>query len=386
MTNKISIVGRGTAGCLAVLHFNKYWPGEIEWIYDPNTKPQSVGEGSQISFPKNLYDTIGFNLSDIDKLDGTLKVGIKKQNWGDTKEFFHNFQSPSVGIHFNAVKFQKFVYETLSLSKKVSLVEKKINNLNDIDSDKIYYLGGKPKDINEEYHTDLDIPVNSVHVNQCYWDYPQFNYTLTIARPYGWVFGIPLQNRCSIGYLYNNNINSLDEVKKDIKHVIKDLNLIASNDTNSFNFDNYYRKFNFTKNISYGGNASFFLEPLEATSIHTMDFINRCTYDYFLNGVDQTILNARYDQWNQETQTLIMMHYFAGSNFDTDFWKYAEAKGKHNMLSAINKPKFIKFVQSIKNSHNEIDEDYWGSGWGVHSFRENVTALGLYEKIKKLCI
>ena len=57
--------------------------------------------------------------------------------------------------------------------------------------------------------------------------------------------GIPLQNRCSIGYMYNNKINSLEEVKEDVKNIFEEFNLQPSETTNAFSFKNYYRNTNF---------------------------------------------------------------------------------------------------------------------------------------------
>jgi hypothetical protein len=92
---------------------------------------------------------------------------------------------------------------------------------------------------------------------------------------HGWVFGIPLQKRISIGYLYNDKISSLEEVKEDVKNTFKEYNLNPSKITNHIKFQSFYRKENFKNRIIYNGNASFFIEPLEATSTSMSTDINR---------------------------------------------------------------------------------------------------------------
>jgi hypothetical protein len=92
---------------------------------------------------------------------------------------------------------------------------------------------------------------------------------------HGWIFGIPLQKRVSIGYLYNDELSSLEEVKKDVQNVFKEYQLKPSEITNHIKFESFYRKQNFNSKVIYNGNSSFFLEPLEATSTHMSANINR---------------------------------------------------------------------------------------------------------------
>ena len=57
---KISIIGRGTAGCLAVAHFLHFTDWPIDFYYDNQIKPQAVGEGSNLTLPMRLNQTINF--------------------------------------------------------------------------------------------------------------------------------------------------------------------------------------------------------------------------------------------------------------------------------------------------------------------------------------
>ena len=74
--------------------------------------------------------------------------------------------------------------------------------------------------------------------------------------------------------MFNSDINSLDEVKEDVKDVFEQYNLVPSDKTNFLQFKNYSRKVNFQGRVSYNGNASFFFDPLEATSITNIDIAN----------------------------------------------------------------------------------------------------------------
>lgn len=380
--HKISIIGRGTAGCISAAHFLYHTDCYVDFYYDNNIKPQAVGEGSTLVLPTRLHQIIDFQHQDLSIIDGSFKYGIKKTGWGTGNEFIHNFAPPGVGYHFNAIKLQEHILKTISNNPRLRIIENHVEH-DKIDSEYILDCAGKPNSYND-YVMSESIPVNSVYVTQCYWDYAKFQHTLTLARPYGWVFGIPLQNRCSIGYLYNNNINSLDEIKEDVKHIFADYKLTPSDHTNSFSFQNYYKKNNFDGRAAYNGNSSFFLEPLEATSISFMDNINRLAYDVWFNKLDQTVANQYYNKHIIEIENVIMLHYFAGSQFDTNFWKFAKSKGEANMKQALNNKKFTEMIDfsKLNNSKLASNEDF--GTWHLNSFYQNLHNMGLYDKFEKL--
>ena len=238
----------------------------------------------------------------------------------------------------------------------------------------------------------MGIPVNAAHVIQSYWDYPKFNYTLTMARPYGWVFGIPLPNRCSIGYLYNKNINTLEEVKEDIKTVFNELDLTPSETTNSLTFNNYYRKKNYTDRVAYNGNSSFFLEPLEATSLASMIIINEYANKFLTNPkISLDELNLNYTNFLQELEFMITIHYLAGSKFKTKFWDFAEKQSTKflenydlttwdNMIYKDVKEMYKSNLKFHPDSYTDVKE--YGS-WGRDNYLSNIKELNLFNKLDK---
>ena len=368
MNQKIAIIGRGTAGCYAVLFFLKQTNWDVDWYFDPNISPQAVGEGSTLDLPTNLYHYANFNVDELESIYGTPKLGIKKFNWGSGKEFNHSFTGGDYGIHFTATKLQEWILNFVKNNRRIKIFQSNIEH-DQIDADFIFDCSGKPKSY-EEFFQSQYIPVNSVHVNQCPWDGVKFHYTLCVARPYGWVFGIPLLNRCSIGYMYNNNINSLEEVKADIKNIFSQFNLIPGEQTNSFSFKNYYRRKNYQDRVVYSGNASFFLEPLEATSISVMSAIQNIALDYFSKKISEEYANLTYQSQINEVENIIMLHYAAGSIFDNEFWRYAEDRGRKNYATMLANDRFKRILYNP-----DILEGY--GGWPNRSFRINLTNLGL---------
>jgi len=378
MTKKIAIIGNGTAGCLTASHFNRYSINtEIEWYFDPNIKPQAVGEGSLIDLAADLYGSLGFNMSDLYSIDGTIKTGIRKIDWADVDTFDENFTFGKHGLHFNAVQLQNFILKKIQQEGKVNIIESNVNHAQ-IDADHIIDCSGFPQDYSRHVESKY-IPVNSAYVTQCFWDYPKFNHTLTIARPYGWVFGIPLQNRCAIGYMYNSNINTLDEVKVDVQNIFDRFNLTPSDTTNHLNFKNYSRQQNFSDRVSYNGNASLFLEPLEATTLAVVNKNKRLAFDLVYNNISTDILNNIYTNMVDEVETIIMLHYFGGSKFNTEFWEFAQNRGANKIESIKSSTKFAEFLKRSKqNSSTEYSE--FGT-WEQSTMYQNIKTYSFYSKI-----
>lgn len=217
---KVTVIGRGLVGCTAVSHFTRFTNWQVDWIFDPNVNPVPVGEGSTLNLPRLLTNNLNINFHDTDTVNSTAKLGIWKRGWGKSgTDFKHAFPVGNVGIHFNAIQLQNYLFDILTKNPKVSVIEKCVKDIENIDSDFIMVCAGTPtkEQLDDDYYIRQGISVNACLVMQCPWEIPKFNYSLTFARKYGWVFGIPLKNRCSIGYVYNDKFASVDDVIKDCK-------------------------------------------------------------------------------------------------------------------------------------------------------------------------
>jgi hypothetical protein len=202
---------------------------------------------------------------------------------------------------------------------------------------------------------------------------------------YGWVFGIPLQNRISIGYLYNDKINTLDEIKEDVKNVFKEYNLTPSEKTIHLNFNSFYRKNNFSKKVVYNGNASFFLEPLEATSTGLSSLINRWAWDLWHENSNEKEVQIKYENYLKSTENMMMLHYMSGSIYKNDFWDKTKRKATNKIKKEFEeKTKWSTFVlNSIEGNYNYLNQEEIGN-WCNYSYQLNIEKLDLTEQIKKL--
>jgi tryptophan halogenase len=394
---RIAVIGRGTAGSFAITSLSRRFPDhEIEWYFDPNTPTQAVGEGSTIPVPRSLFLSFGFTYEDFFRVDGTVKTGIYKKNWGTKNEVFrHDFRPPSSGIHFSAVGIQKYILEKSEqvLGDRLKVIPEIVDYRN-IDADYIFNASGVPKDY-DDFHKSDYIPVNAAYVTQCYWDFPRFDYTLAIASKHGWVFGIPLQNRCSIGYMYNSNITTKEEIMEDVKGIFEEWNLTPSTDTISLNFNNYYRKQNYEDGgrIAHSGNSSFFLEPLEATSTGLMHKIQSDAADVW-NGIKtQDEANQLYLDELRNIELMVMLHYASGSKFDTPFWQFAQERGIRKIESYKDNKQFREIYEAVRHGKDYYDAiqlpekfvQYGDFGsWPPAAYMVNMEKLGIKPTIDRI--
>lgn len=383
---KITILGGGNAGSTAASHFTRWSNFEIDWIYDSSTPAVPVGESTLTSFTE-IMQGIDFKYHHLKQINGTVKLGIHKENWCDLKEntpFYESFTTGSIAFHISANTLQSFLLDFLS--DRVNVIDKKITNIEEIDSDFIIDCRGFPKDYSD-YNVSEFINVNTAYVTQCYWDSPKYDYTLTIARPYGWCFGIPLENRLSIGYLYNSNINSLEDIKSDVQNVFDRFGVEPSNDTVFLPFKSFYKKENFSERCVNSGNSSFFLEPLEATSISFMDEINRMSFDLTHGILSVDECNKKYVKRMEQIQTIIMLHYINGSAFNTPFWDFAKERSRKRIEQAIKSDNdFKKFIDLSRNykSIKDINDSINYGTWETDIMSYNMKHLGFDKYIRQL--
>jgi hypothetical protein len=383
---KLTIVGRGTVGCIAAAHFLRYTNWEIDWIYDPNVQPASVGEGTNLALPQSLSSTVDFDLRDMMQIQAIPKLGIRKRGWGNGTDFFHTFNGTQAGIHFNAVYFQDYFFKKLSENRRVRCIEAAVplDGGDELDSDYVMMCTGTPKDFSN-YNLVDSIPVNAALVLHCPWDNPTFFYSLTFAKKHGWVFGIPIQNRCSIGYVHNSDFSNPEELEDDLQDILIQFNLVPKN-KNFLKFNNYYKKDNFNSKVVYNGNASFFLEPLEATSTGTAVYVNKCAYDVWLGNNSAENANNNYHSAMENINCMISLHYYSGSIYKSNFWERALTLGEQRIRREFElKTPFAKFIKKslLIKSITEFDHNEIGT-WPSRSYLQNINGMGQKQKLLDL--
>lgn len=383
--DKIAIIGKGTVGCIAASFFENKTNAEIDWIYDSQHPAQSVGEGSTLPFGRNFWEQINVGYGTIEGLGGSLKKGVRKIGYGGIGDYLHEFPLGEIAVHFSSEMLQRHVPAVLE-KKGVNIIDKRIDSHDDIDADYIIDCSGRPKDFTE-YHQAEHIAVNAAYVMQSPCRGPLFDYTLAVARPYGWVFAIPLGSRVSVGYMYNKDISNIDEIKVDMAEMMSQYGFASSDQVNSFTFNNYRRKVNFTDRVAYNGNASFFLEPMEATSVGTADHVNESVLKMFQYDTPLVSVNAWYEAELKATEQMIMLHYLNGSRYKTPFWEYAGERAAKSLEEMVKSNKFRDIATLALSHHNDPDftkltgpPGEYGQ-WPAYSYLQNFKGLAIAQKM-----
>ena len=150
------------------------------------------------------------------------------------------------------------------------------------------------------------------------------NYTLAWAQKFGWMWQIPTQERVGAGYVYCDQFISPDQAQEEIEKVL-DHKIEPRRDIkfNSGRLEKYW-----VKNCLAIGLSSGFLEPLEATSIHsTLVQLILFASEYLKKEMnfndDKNIsdFNNRIARQFDDFKTFLNMHYVSKRR-DSKFWNY----------------------------------------------------------------
>jgi len=283
-----------------------------------------------------------------------------------TNPITHFYNLGQFSIHFNAVKFANFL-KGIGTLRNINIVDgiiKKINEdeggyINSFDLEdgrnipcdfvfdctgfKRLIVGNHYKAKWKSYKEYL--PVNRampffmpLNENQ-----PIPSYTEAIALKYGWMWKIPTQERFGCGYVFDSNLVSDEEAKKEIDEITG----VDTNIPRVFSFEPGVFETPWVKNSIAIGLASGFVEPLEATSIQ----VALSSFTHFLVYVKGAVerdeaqikmYNKALQNINNDILNFIHFHYLT-QRTDTIFWKDFAARNKCPNV-----------VQEIKDSNRDV--------------------------------
>tara|TARA_R110000803_G_scaffold48685_2_gene101219 strand:+ start:1090 stop:2244 length:1155 start_codon:yes stop_codon:yes gene_type:complete len=346
---KIAVLGCGTAGVVSVCHWLHYGiKTEVNCIYDKDIKTLGVGESTNVHLPNDLFLGSGFSMfENSNELDATIKYGVKYTGWND-KDFYSHITPPNYGIHFNNFKLKETIFPRLK-NKKFKEIVGHINSMETKDElvyikingetyfyDYVIDCRGTPTDYKDYVISDV-LPLNHalVHTIEKPGDW---NYTKHVATENGWMFGIPLQTRQNYGYMFNDNITTTEEAKKDLSKIFNtELNL------KEFKFKPYYASVFLKDRVLKNGNRAIFLEPLEALSGVMYDQINRLMWDHIYNNKSEKILNEQCINISKKCENFIAFVYSESTKFKSKFWEETKKKANKHLTNK-NWTETLEFV------------------------------------------
>jgi tryptophan halogenase len=157
------------------------------------------------------------------------------------------------------------------------------------------------------------------------------------ALKYGWMWKIPVGNRYGCGYVFNGNLITPEQAQEEVESYmgrkIDPIKVIK--------FTSGKRKELWKHNVLSIGLSSGFLEPLQATAIHTV--ISHLQHFCFSFLIDSNSLENQgcRDLYNRQAGAFfddfadfINLHYQCGRN-DSEFWKYMQAESATDRVKNI---------------------------------------------------
>ena len=314
--------------------------------------------------------------------------------------YFHNKESYTGGhsYHFDAHKVGQY-FKKIALKHGASVIDSEVLDLNrnsidgslksvklsngeTIEGDfwidcsgfnkvLIGPMGGGWESYSDYLPTNTAIPYLHPHDG-----YPALE-TLAWAQKNGWMWQIPTNERFGCGYVFSDYFTTedeaLDELQKTTGRKIEPLRTIKFEAGRLKNF--------WVKNVVATGLASGFLEPLQATSIHTTLIQTYLLTEHFFIGNKDALLaetisedyNKKLRKLYDDFRDLIQIHYVTKRK-DSEFWNYCR-----NVLPKTDEVKKLLEISKYR-SPSLLDYDfYYGvSGWGVMSW--TLAGLGLITK------
>ncbi len=357
--NKIAVVGRGTAGSLAAASvtskFAKTQDFELHHIYDSKIPVIGVGEGGWPTLVTQLHELTTIPHENIQmRLNATRKYGVSFEGWGKMNHNFTHFFTPQqVGYsyHLSADNITELLQDASNaryIDAKVLSISNteeggariEFENLQAEDYDLVFDARGFPKEINQEEHISIPfIPTNTAIIRRCPSiinhngkPYLTPTYTRAVARPHGWVFVIPLTTHTSYGYIFNRDCSDIAEVQSDFDDLLAIDGVKDFEQRSILHFPNFVHRHIYEGPITRIGNAGAFMEPLEATAIVSAQLQ--------IGMVLSMRQNRPVEYWQGDIGAInnflissmlgfglfVGWHYSCGSNYDTEFWRFAKNK------------------------------------------------------------
>jgi tryptophan halogenase len=172
----------------------------------------------------------------------------------------------------------------------------------------------------------------------------------------GWMWQIPTQDRIGAGYVYDSRYITDQEAQAEIEavlgHSIKPIKWIK--------FDPGRLDQPYTKNTMSLGLAGSFLEPLQATSIHTTVAQLQIWHQLMdKHAITLAQANTQVNGVVDQFADLVQLHYKSGRS-DTVFWQ-------HQQRTATRPG--VEYIRNIVNSrwptHRDLDQGWGSAGYGV---------------------
>jgi len=330
----VTIVGGGTAGWMSAAYLSVKTDWKITVIQSEDIHIIGVGESTLPS----IYDFItelGLTEKDLfENCDAVRKYTIKHKNWHGDYWFHHfcfneaehdeqmqwmeNYELPTKkwrhAYHVDANKFGIMLRDKVALPNGVTLINKTLTSIEEIDSDLIINCAGFSDLFPKKKMIKTKLKNNCAIVAPSYDNEIKY-YTETTAMSNGWMWNIYLQNRIGNGYVFSKDHQSIESAKKEFIQCCPyklDLDKLRIIEWNS-----QYCLTPYENNILNIGLSAGFIEPLEAQAIWLIQY----QIEMLVKLVGkQKVYNRQWLRIVKHIEDFLHLHYSATSK-NTEYWK-----------------------------------------------------------------
>ena len=201
---------------------------------------------------------------------------------------------------------------------------------------------------------------------------PAKPYTRSIAREAGWQWRIPLQHRTGNGYVHCSNFISAATASDTL---LANLDGAPIAEPRLLKFTTGRRKKFWNGNCVAIGLSAGFMEPLESTSIHLINTgISKLIALLSLDGISP----KQEDAFNRLTakeyariRDFLILHYYATSRDDSDFWNYCRTMSVPDSLT-----EKIELFRLNGQIFREEDELFAQTSWIAVMMGQGIMPMG----------
>jgi len=367
------------AGATVKLGLNcKNWNGDGENFLEPLQPSSTSWSVLDIDYLLASAHGKSYQASATGTLWDENKVPFYKDTLKDAGGIGYHFDAHKVGAYFkevalkNGVEFiSADVTETDVCPGTGNLLSVTLDNGNAILADMwfdctgfnkllINAVGGKWKSYSEWLPCDRAMPyLHNYEEGETIR--PE---TLAWAMPNGWMWQIPTQERYGCGYVYSSKFVSDEQALKEMEEITgRKIDPIRVIKFNPGRQEEVWKK-----NVVCFGLASNFLEPLEATSIHST-IVQLEVFISIHLGIDlnETMFDVNIEKYNKffgkmidDFKDLIQIHYITKRE-DSEFWKYI----KYELEISDRNKEVLNLCKIRVPSFKDFSAIVSASGWGV---------------------